>query len=206
MALADQAGRKAGASITLSKNLPVASGIGGGSADAAATLRILNRFWQVGLDGPTLSRLGQSLGADVPVCLFGQTARVQGIGEKIEPGPALPDIGLLLWAYPPRRCFLKGEGPFPRQRTCRHRLTPLSPWLNSYRIVTMIFWPQRGNSRLKSTWFWPILFNSRTACLRRCRAVARPVLVFLPMVRPLMPPRRPFRWHGRVGGWRRVSS
>ena len=96
MALADQAGRKAGASITLSKNLPVASGIGGGSADAAATLRILNRFWQVGLDGPTLSRLGQSLGADVPVCLFGQTARVQGIGEKIEPGPALPDIGLLL--------------------------------------------------------------------------------------------------------------
>ena len=96
MALADQAGRQPGASITLSKNLPVASGIGGGSADAAATLRILNKFWQLRLDRPTLSRLGQSLGADVPVCLFGQTARVQGIGEQIVPGPALPDIGLLL--------------------------------------------------------------------------------------------------------------
>lgn len=95
-ALADQAGLQRGASITLSKNLPVASGIGGGSADAAATLRALNKFWQAGLDDSALSRLGQSLGADVPVCIFGRTARVQGIGEHIEPGPELPEIGLLL--------------------------------------------------------------------------------------------------------------
>ncbi len=95
-ALADQAGFQPGASIVLSKNLPVASGIGGGSADAAATLRVLNEFWQVGLADPDLSRLGQSLGADVPVCLFGQTARVRGIGEHIAPVPELPDIGLLL--------------------------------------------------------------------------------------------------------------
>lgn len=95
-ALADQVGLRSGASIILLKNLPVASGIGGGSADAAATLRALNIFWRAGLDDPALSRLGQSLGADIPVCLFGRTARVRGIGEHITPAPALPDIGLLL--------------------------------------------------------------------------------------------------------------
>jgi 4-diphosphocytidyl-2-C-methyl-D-erythritol kinase len=117
-ALADLAGLQTGASITLSKNLPVASGIGGGSADAAATLRILNIFWEMGLDGPTLSRLGQSLGADVPVCLFGQTARVQGIGEHIAPGPTLPDFGLLLVnpgeAVSTAAVFSNREGAFSR--------------------------------------------------------------------------------------------
>ena len=96
IALADKAGIQPAASMTLSKNLPVASGIGGGSADAAAILNALNRFWQVGLDDQSLLRLGQSLGADVPVCLFGQTARMQGVGERIELGPELPDCGLLL--------------------------------------------------------------------------------------------------------------
>lgn len=95
-ALADQAGLQPRASITLSKHLPVASGIGGGSADAAATLRALNIFWQVGMDESALSLLGQSLGADVPVCLFGRTARVQGIGEHVVPGPDLPDVGVVL--------------------------------------------------------------------------------------------------------------
>ncbi|MDC0033598.1 4-(cytidine 5'-diphospho)-2-C-methyl-D-erythritol kinase [Alphaproteobacteria bacterium] len=95
-ALAEQAGLQHGASIILSKNLPVASGIGGGSADAAATLRALNNFWQVGMDDAALSLLGQSLGADVPVCLFGQTAQVRGIGQRIAPGPVLPDVGILL--------------------------------------------------------------------------------------------------------------
>jgi 4-diphosphocytidyl-2-C-methyl-D-erythritol kinase len=94
--LSDHAGLNRGASITLVKNLPVASGIGGGSADAAATLRALNSFWEVGLDDQALASLGGSLGADVPVCLFGRTARMQGIGEIIEPGPDLPEIGLLL--------------------------------------------------------------------------------------------------------------
>ena len=117
-ALADQAGLQPGASIILSKNLPVASGIGGGSADAAATLRILNIFWQAGLDDPALSRLGQSLGADVPVCLFGRTARVQGIGEHIAPGPDLPDIGLLLVnpgvGVPTAAVFSKRQGAYSR--------------------------------------------------------------------------------------------
>ena len=95
-ALAKQSGEALGASLRLEKNLPVASGIGGGSADAAATLHALNHLWQIGLDEKALSRVGQSIGADVPVCLFGRTAHVRGIGENIEQGPKMPEMGLLM--------------------------------------------------------------------------------------------------------------
>lgn len=68
--------------ITLEKNLPVASGIGGGSADAAACLRALSALAGVSDD---LSGLARGLGADVPVCLVGKTCRMRGAGERIEP-------------------------------------------------------------------------------------------------------------------------
>lgn len=71
-----------GAAITLDKVLPVASGIGGGSADAAATLRALAQHWGVALPAPELV-LG--LGADVPVCLVGRTVRLAGVGEALTP-------------------------------------------------------------------------------------------------------------------------
>jgi 4-diphosphocytidyl-2-C-methyl-D-erythritol kinase len=70
-----------GAAITLEKNLPVASGIGGGSSDAAATLRALSRLWGV----PLPADRGLSLGADLPVCLDPRPARMHGIGETVEP-------------------------------------------------------------------------------------------------------------------------
>ena len=95
-ALTKAVGLSVGASVTLVKNLPVASGIGGGSADAAAALNGLNDLWRTGLDDAALARLGQSLGADVPVCLFGKTAHVRGIGECVSAGPTLPDCGVLL--------------------------------------------------------------------------------------------------------------
>lgn len=80
--------------LTLQKNLPVASGIGGGSADAAATLKALARYWNTSL--PEADQV-LALGADVPVCLFGKTARIQGIGERIALIPQLPEnLGLLL--------------------------------------------------------------------------------------------------------------
>lgn len=94
--LADEAGIAAGAAIALEKNLPVASGIGGGSADAAATLRALDALWGIGMDAAALARIGLALGADVPVCLFGGTARVTGIGDLIAPAPDLPAMGVLL--------------------------------------------------------------------------------------------------------------
>lgn len=82
-----------GARITLTKELPIASGIGGGSADAAATLRALSALWQLDLpDAAAVLRLG----ADVPVCLAGEPVRMQGIGERLGPVPPLPEAHLVL--------------------------------------------------------------------------------------------------------------
>lgn len=78
------------AAITLTKNLPVASGIGGGSADAAAVLRAFARR------GHPLPADPQLLGADVPVCLASVPARMSGIGERVAPLPAMPPLPLVL--------------------------------------------------------------------------------------------------------------
>lgn len=80
-------GTERGAEITLEKILPVASGIGGGSADAAAALRALSRHWNLPLPD---ARTVLALGADVPVCLAGQPARMRGIGADLAPLPPLP--------------------------------------------------------------------------------------------------------------------
>lgn len=82
-----------GAVIHLEKNLPVASGIGGGSADAAATLRGLAQLW--GLAVPDLATQ-VSLGADVPVCMVPQTVRMRGIGEIVEPLTGWPVLPVVL--------------------------------------------------------------------------------------------------------------
>jgi 4-diphosphocytidyl-2-C-methyl-D-erythritol kinase len=96
--LAAAAGIEPHGALTLEKNLPVASGIGGGSADAAAALRLLAGFWGVAprLDGTALGLLALGLGADVPVCLAGLPARMGGIGERLLPVPALPSLGMVL--------------------------------------------------------------------------------------------------------------
>jgi len=80
-----------GARITLEKNLPIASGVGGGSSDAAAALRALSAFWSEPLpDAP------EALGADVPVCLRGFPTRMTGIGETLSDVPMLPPCWLVL--------------------------------------------------------------------------------------------------------------
>ncbi len=76
--------------LHLEKNLPVASGIGGGSADAAAALRLLSRVSKRALPD------GVSLGADVPACMVSRPLRMQGIGEKLTPLPELPEFAILL--------------------------------------------------------------------------------------------------------------
>lgn len=83
-------------SLTLDKFLPVASGIGGGSADAAATLRLLKRVWAVEISDSALRQLALKLGADVPMCYLSEPARVSGIGEDIAPVNAMPACGMLL--------------------------------------------------------------------------------------------------------------
>lgn len=82
-----------GARIALHKALPVASGIGGGSADAACTLRALAALWQCPL--PDLAEVLR-LGADVPACLMGGALRMTGIGEGLAPLPALPAAHVVL--------------------------------------------------------------------------------------------------------------
>jgi len=94
--LADHAEAARGATLLLEKNLPVAAGIGGGSSDAAAALRLLAALWQPSIGEEALGRLGERLGADLPVCLYGRAAWVSGIGERIEPAPDLPETGILL--------------------------------------------------------------------------------------------------------------
>ncbi len=83
--LQSQAGIAQGAALTLDKRLPVASGIGGGSADAAATLRLLDRFWRLDLGIEGLMPIAVALGSDVPACLLGRTAIGTGRGERLVP-------------------------------------------------------------------------------------------------------------------------
>ncbi|NNU46426.1 4-(cytidine 5'-diphospho)-2-C-methyl-D-erythritol kinase [Rhizobium sp. WYCCWR 11279] len=82
--------------IHLQKNLPIASGIGGGSADAAATLRGLMRLWGMSLPVEALATLSLKLGADVPMCLESRPLIARGIGEQIEAVPELPAFAIVL--------------------------------------------------------------------------------------------------------------
>lgn len=82
-ALQAHAGTALGAHIALVKHIPVGAGLGGGSADAAATLRGLNRLWQLGLGMEVLQDIGRGLGADVPMCLYSSPLRAEGVGEAL---------------------------------------------------------------------------------------------------------------------------
>ncbi len=95
-ALAAHAGIAAHAALNLHKVLPVASGIGGGSADAAATLRLLCRLWRLDIPPAALAEIGIRLGADIPVCLRSVPTRMRGVGEILTLAPALPSAGLIL--------------------------------------------------------------------------------------------------------------
>lgn len=95
-ALAAAAGRTAAAGLHLTKRLPVAAGLGGGSADAAAVLRGLNEIWELGFPVAALREIGGRLGADVPVCLESRTVFMSGIGDRIEAAPAVPPVPALL--------------------------------------------------------------------------------------------------------------
>lgn len=95
-ALRDAAGVTAGARLYLTKNLPIASGIGGGSADAAAALRLLTRLW--GIDPFHAASVAPGIGADVPACLISMTARGEGAGDELElvTDPSIPNTPVLL--------------------------------------------------------------------------------------------------------------
>jgi 4-diphosphocytidyl-2-C-methyl-D-erythritol kinase len=85
-----------GLSFHLIKNLPVASGLGGGSADAAAALRLLRSMSETPIGDEELFALAATLGADLPMCLFSQALLARGIGESLEPLDSFPPVHLVL--------------------------------------------------------------------------------------------------------------
>jgi 4-diphosphocytidyl-2-C-methyl-D-erythritol kinase len=93
-------GVQRGVYIHLDKQIPVAAGLAGGSSDAAATLRGLNRLWDLSLSGTELESLGAELGSDVPFCVRGGTALATGRGEKLQSIPSPPQCWVIL-AKPP---------------------------------------------------------------------------------------------------------
>jgi 4-diphosphocytidyl-2-C-methyl-D-erythritol kinase len=121
-ALQARYGVAAGAALVLDKRLPVAAGLGGGSADAAAALRLLARFWGLDAGEAALVDLAAPLGADVPACLLSRTLRGEGRGDRLQPvdltvagkplllvnpGIALPTAEVFRRWSPP------GSGPLP---------------------------------------------------------------------------------------------
>ena len=115
-ALAARLDRVPDVALTLEKNLPVASGIGGGSSDAAAALKALAAHWQASLDEQTLCAIAAELGADVPVCVVARASFFGGIGDEIVPAPPLPPAPLLLVnpgiALPTASVFRARQGAF----------------------------------------------------------------------------------------------
>ncbi|MGH7104593.1 MAG: 4-(cytidine 5'-diphospho)-2-C-methyl-D-erythritol kinase [Acetobacteraceae bacterium] len=117
-ALAQAAEVASGASLRLTKNLPHSAGLGGGSADAAAALRLLRRIWKLPNGETENLRLAAGLGADVPACVMSQPARMSGIGDVLHVAPALPAFGLCLVnpgvALPTKAVFEAWTGTFSK--------------------------------------------------------------------------------------------
>lgn len=118
--LAGRAGVAPRAALRLTKRIPVAAGLGGGSADAAAALLALIDLWRVAMPQEELFDLAAVLGADVPMCLAGRPALATGIGECLAPVPALPDCAILLVnpgvALPTPAVFGARQGSFSPAR------------------------------------------------------------------------------------------
>jgi 4-diphosphocytidyl-2-C-methyl-D-erythritol kinase len=116
--LAELAAIRPSGHLRLTKSLPVASGVGGGSSDAAAAIAVLLRLWRIGSVVPPerLMDLALRLGADVPMCVAGRPALVSGIGEVLKPAPVLPPAWLVLAnpraALPTPQVFRARQGPF----------------------------------------------------------------------------------------------
>jgi 4-diphosphocytidyl-2-C-methyl-D-erythritol kinase/energy-coupling factor transport system substrate-specific component len=85
-----------GVNISIEKKIPIAAGLAGGSSDAAATLRGLNRLWHLNLSNDELALLGEQIGSDVPYCIYGGTVYATGRGEKIKQIDTLPQCWVVL--------------------------------------------------------------------------------------------------------------
>ncbi|MYE01921.1 MAG: 4-(cytidine 5'-diphospho)-2-C-methyl-D-erythritol kinase [Alphaproteobacteria bacterium] len=136
-----------GARLVLEKNLPVAAGLGGGSADAAAALRLLSRLWGIDRD---LAALAAGLGADVPVCLAGRTCGMAGIGERLTPLPDWPAPALLLAnpgaVLPTPAVFGARRGPFRESRPWPLTVVELAGCANDLTEAAIALAPEVGDT------------------------------------------------------------
>ncbi len=98
--LAEEAGRPCAAAIRLGKRIPAAAGLGGGSSDAAAVLRGLDRLWGLGFGQQRLAEIAARIGSDVPFFIYAGTALARGRGERIAPLPDAPQTRLLVLVPP----------------------------------------------------------------------------------------------------------
>ena len=89
-----------GALISIKKRIPIASGLGGGASDAAATLRACNELWKLGLSTERLLPLASGLGSDIAFFLYGGTALGEGRGERVTPLPTFPTSWIVLFRPP----------------------------------------------------------------------------------------------------------
>jgi len=105
----------AGITININKNIPIAAGLAGGSADAAAVIVGINEIFQLNRPKDELMNLGKKIGADVPFCIVGKTALAQGIGEKLLSLKPLSGFGVLL-VKPERGLSDKSFSPIPWAR------------------------------------------------------------------------------------------
>jgi 4-diphosphocytidyl-2-C-methyl-D-erythritol kinase len=138
--LADRAGVAPRVALKLTKRIPVAAGLGGGSADAAATLQALIDLWRVALPVEELFDLAARLGADVPMCFAGRAALASGVGERLAPAPPLPPCAILLVnpgvALPTPDVFKARRGAFSAPR-------PVHPWTDLASFALAL--AERGN-------------------------------------------------------------
>jgi len=138
LALASDTGRAPTAAVRIVKRIPLAAGLGGGSSDAAATLRLLDRLWGTSLGTARLTRIAAALGSDVPLFLGGGLSLVRGRGEIVAPLKSTAPYALLLM-YP-------GGAPPDKTRALYEALSPgdfgdgsatrsLGDWLRACRSV-----------------------------------------------------------------------
>jgi len=157
-----------GAWITLTKNLPVSAGLGGGSADAAATLRLLNRLWGLRWPLERLEQIGRDLGADVPACVRSETVRGTGRGDMLEP-VELGLAGTPVLLINPRVALPTGEvfarwdgndrGPLGEWKEGRNDLTEVATAIVP-QISTVLAWlsAQKGAQLVRMSGSGPTCF------------------------------------------------
>jgi 4-diphosphocytidyl-2-C-methyl-D-erythritol kinase len=128
LALATASGRSPSGRLTVRKRIPVAAGLGGGSSDAAAGLRLLDRAWGTRLGDARLAEIGATLGSDVPLFLAGSTSLIRGRGEIVEPLLPPPTFWLVL--------VTAATSPPDKTRAMYRALAP-SDWTGGARTLAL---------------------------------------------------------------------